>query len=47
MIVFKNGGVKDGDINYVEPDISVICDLSKSDEKRYSGAVLEGDSYEW
>lgn len=26
------------DINYVEPDISVICDLTKSDEKGCHGA---------
>lgn len=30
--------LNDDDINYVEPDISVICDLSKLDEKGCHGA---------
>ena len=30
--------LNEDDINYVEPDISVICDLSKLDEKGCHGA---------
>lgn len=30
--------LNDDDINYVEPDISVICDLFKSDDKGCHGA---------
>ncbi len=33
----------DDDTNYLEPDISVICDISKLDEKGCHGAPRLGD----